>query len=279
MIEIFAKEIDREVPEQLQGLVLAFILGETTKRIQERIPMYPTGFPLLVNIFGSLPEITINEKKIKIESRTIVAGQIFNTKIHSDFQGVFGQIGIILHPSAPYYLFHQSGEILKNMWTSFEEICPVNTDSLIENLSDLNLSNKERLDQLVSFLTVLESQRLPCILWLEDSIARIFEQNGNIDQKELLVNSGICPRHFRRVFKKIIGVSPKYFCKVVQMNTAFESIKNSESVDLHHIALDCGYYDQAHFINDFRGMFGVSPEKFLSGEDAYLKNYMGRRGT
>ncbi|WP_029038292.1 helix-turn-helix domain-containing protein [Salinimicrobium xinjiangense] len=279
MIELFSEEIDLEVPAKLRGLVLAFILGETGKIIQERIPMYPTGLPLLVNLFGSIPLVTVNGKKIQITSRILLTGQICGAEIHSYFDGFYKQLGIVLYPSAPYYLFHKGGEDLINNLTPFGEISPINSAMLNKNLTVEKLSKTERLGKLVDHLELLEENRLPRIEWLEESLSQIFKENGKIDQKDLLENSGVGSRHFRRIFKKVIGVSPKYFCKVIQMNTAFEAINNSDPVELHHIALDCGYYDQSHFINDFRNMFGSSPEKFLNGKHAYIKNFMGRRGT
>lgn len=278
MIKVFAKEIDLEVPAQLRGLVLAFILGETDEKIKGRVPVFPTGFPLIVNVFGSIPNMTINGKVFQTRSRTILAGQVINAKIHSDFKGVVGQIGIILHPTAAYYLFHKYGEDLKNMWTPLENISPIPLKGL-ENLEGKTMTKHDRFDQLLTYLKLLEEQRLPSIEWLDFSLKQIYEHDGDIDQRDLLKNSGVCSRHFRRVFQKIIGVPPKYFCKVVQMNTVFEALKREDPQKLHHIALDCGYYDQAHFINDFNKMFGESPEKFLNGKDSYIKDFMGRRGT
>ena len=42
---------------------------------------------------------------------------------------------------------------------------------------------------------------------------------------------------------------------------------------MHLLALDCGYYDQSHFINDFNKLIGNTPENFLQGNQTYLKNY------
>lgn len=109
MIKIFAKKIDLEVPVKLRGLVLAFIVGETQEEIKGKIPIFPTSFPLLVNVFGSIPKMTIDGKVFQGKARTNLAGQIENVRIHSEIHGSYGQLGIILHPMAPYYLFHQSG--------------------------------------------------------------------------------------------------------------------------------------------------------------------------
>ena len=70
-------------------------------------------------------------------------------------------------------------------------------------------------------------------------------------------------------------MSPKYFCKVIQINFNFELLRTSNTEKLHHLALDCGYYDQAHFINDFNRFIGESPTKFLRGQHGFVKSYSG----
>ncbi len=56
---------------------------------------------------------------------------------------------------------------------------------------------------------------------------KILENKGKIDQAELINSSKVSERHFRRIFKKVIGVPPKYFCKVIQLNTVFDLLNNS----------------------------------------------------
>lgn len=128
----------------------------------------------------------------------------------------------------------------------------------------------------MGFLCILSNSKLPHINWLDATLAEIFGRNGIVSQTELLDKIRMGPRHFRRRFKEIIGVSPKYYCKVVQLNAIFDLLKIRETEKLHHLALDCGYYDQSHFINDFNRLIGESPEKFLNGEHAFVKTYLGQ---
>jgi len=57
--------------------------------------------------------------------------------------------------------------------------------------------------------------RRPPIDWLDSSVEKIIENNGKITQKNLVERIDVGQRHFRRKFKEVIGVLPKYFCKVV----------------------------------------------------------------
>lgn len=278
MIKDFAIKIEYVVPEILQDLVVGFILGKTEKEVSEIIPMFPSGYSILFNIFGVKPSLSINGYKHETDSRLIIAGQICNANINFHIDGIFGQIGVVLYPTANYYLFHKTGDKFLNSWCSLQEFSPLDIQGLLQNL-DVENTIEERLILIVDFLILLEKQRLPAISWLEDSLVKIFNKNGNVSQQELVVESGVTARHYRRIFKKVIGVSPKYYCKIIQLATVFELLNNSEEEKIHHLALDCGYYDQSHFIHDFQKLIGNSPEIFLNGEHSYLKTYMGRRGV
>ena len=108
------------------------------------------------------------------------------------------------------------------------------------------------------------------------TIFEIFKNNGAVAMSDLVDKTPLSERHFRRKFKEIVGISPKYFCKVIQLNSVFEIIKSANSEKIHALALDNGYYDQAHFIKDFNKLIGESPVNFLNGEFVHLKSYLGR---
>ncbi len=278
MIKHFAKKIDYTIPADLKGLVAAVITGESEKEIDLESPIFATGFPLLVNICGNMPTYMVNDRKFVTRSRLVVAGQIYKARIHFRQTGLFNNLGIILMPSAPYYLFHKPGKFFNNDWTRFEDSSPNDSKILIEQLS-ICTSNQDRIQLIMSFLIKLNEIRLPEIHWLEIAINKILKKNGQVGQEELTNEANVSERHFRRVFKNVVGVPPKFFCKVIQLNTVFQLLSISTSEKIHHLALDCGYFDQNHFIKDFYSLIGVTPEKFLNGELSFLKEYMGRYRT
>lgn len=278
MIKHFAKKVDYKIPADLRGLVAAVITGESANEINLEVPIFATGFPLLVNICGNKPTYIVNDRKLVTKSRLVIAGQIYKARIHFKQTGLFKNLGIILMPSAPYYLFHKPGKFFNNEWTNFEDSSPNDSKFLIEQLA-ICTSNQDRIQLIMNFLIELNNSRLPEIDWLENSINKILKKNGQVGQDELTDTASMSDRHFRRVFKNIVGVPPKYFCKVIQLNTVFQLLNVSASEKIHHLALDCGYFDQNHFIKDFYSLIGETPERFLNGELSFLKEYMGRYKT
>lgn len=276
MIKHFTKKVEYEIPKNLKGLVVAIITGECDEKIDLSIPIFATGFPLIVNIFGDKPTFTIDGNSYNTGSNLVVEGQIYYSRVIFKQTGISRNLGIILHPAAPYYLFRKPGAFFNNMWTEFKDSSPLSCCKLIEELSGCATTNN-RIHLILLFLAQLEKYRLPSIPWLEKSINLILLRNGQISQEELIEGAGVSIRHFRRVFKIVIGVPPKYFCKVIQLNTVFQLLHDTSSEKMHLLALDCGYFDQSHFINDFNKFIGDTPENFLEGNQAYLKKYMGRQ--
>ena len=277
MIDNYAEEIDFEIPLRLRQYVFACIKGESESAIKTIFPVHPIGFPLLVSVYNETPIVRINGERLKLNSKLMVNGQVDRDDIELEIDGRFGQIGFVLAPMAIYYLFHRPGLYFSNLCHDFEAVTPLDQQHFVDRLSKCKLP-ETRLPILLEIIHSLAENRLDAIEWLDDAVATILRENGIINLSELAEQSDVSPRHFRRKFREIVGLSPKYFCKVIQINTVFESFKSSNVEELHRLALDCGYYDQAHFINDFNRLIGSSPTHFLNGEHAYIQTYLGRKG-
>ncbi|MBD1262181.1 AraC family transcriptional regulator [Maribacter polysiphoniae] len=278
MIKAFAERPEFEIPENLKPFLISAIHGHTEDAIHLSFPNYPNGFPVFINVYGSYPILHLNGRVTRAPSTLNLAGQIYGEIPKIEIQGRFGQIGFLMHPTTPYYLFHLPGNLLLNSWSAIEEISPKNTTELFKALDSCQ-DPLHRLPILMHYLEQLIPCRLSPVPWLDQSLTEIYECDGLLSIKELSERAGLSLRHFRRLFIKIIGIPPKFFCKVVQLNTIFESINNANTEKIHHLAYDCGYYDQAHFINDFKKLIGDSPEKFLNSKYAYVKTYLGRKGS
>lgn len=74
---------------------------------------------------------------------------------------------------------------------------------------------------------------------------------------------GISQRHLIERFRRQVGLSPKRFARIVRYRRAIDQAQRMETVDWAALALECGYYDQAHFIHDFRSFTGSTPTEFM----------------
>ncbi len=88
---------------------------------------------------------------------------------------------------------------------------------------------------------------------------------------------GLSARRFIDVFRKEVGLTPKLFCRVRRFQNVLRHISAGRAVDWAEIALTCGYFDQAHFIHDFRAFSGINPTSYLADYTSH-SNHVPMRG-
>jgi AraC-like DNA-binding protein len=76
---------------------------------------------------------------------------------------------------------------------------------------------------------------------------------------------GGTPRALQRLFSEYVGVSPKWVIRRYRLHDAIERMDAGDVVDWASLALDLGYFDQAHFIRDFKALVGRTPGDYGLG--------------
>jgi AraC-like DNA-binding protein len=74
---------------------------------------------------------------------------------------------------------------------------------------------------------------------------------------------GISHKHFIQRFRDEVGLTPKLFCRIQRFQEVLGQIQKSAKIEWADLAYSCGYYDQAHFVNDFMAFSGVNPTTYL----------------
>ena len=80
---------------------------------------------------------------------------------------------------------------------------------------------------------------------------------------------GLSAKRFIERFKVDVGMTPKRYCRLRRFQRALTQAHQSREVDWTQVALDCGYFDQAHFIHDFRTFSGLTPTGYRSARTAF----------
>jgi AraC-like DNA-binding protein len=94
---------------------------------------------------------------------------------------------------------------------------------------------------------------------LATALDTIRASGGMVSVARLARLAGWSPRHLQRVFREQVGVGPKMFCRIIRFKNALRSLSRQPRPGLLQVALEAGYYDQAHFIHDFDRFYGASP--------------------
>jgi len=86
---------------------------------------------------------------------------------------------------------------------------------------------------------------------------------GQCRVNELAAEIGVSCRHLTRQFERAVGLSPKEFGRVSRFLQALQVMTAGKALSLTDVALDCGFFDQAHFSHEFRELAGMSPGELL----------------
>jgi len=113
-----------------------------------------------------------------------------------------------------------------------------------------------------TFLTSLLKEKSKDQL-IATALQKITGMHGNIKIKELAGSLNISLDAFEKRFRQVAGISPKRFSTIVKMKYAVSNKTANQSVT--DMALTLGYFDESHFIKDFKSFSGQTPFQYFAG--------------
>lgn len=95
------------------------------------------------------------------------------------------------------------------------------------------------------------------------TVETIFKRNGQFSVNDFSANNNINRRQLARKFSSAIGLSPKQLAKTIRIQTTLKVLLNEEITSLTDLAYENEYFDQAHFIKEFKEFTGLTPKEFF----------------
>lgn len=86
---------------------------------------------------------------------------------------------------------------------------------------------------------------------------------GGVSVRSVAERLGLSQRRFIQLFSDQVGLTPKFFCRVIRFQRALSTLEQCALPDWPQLALSCGYYDQSHLIHDFQEFAGLSPASYF----------------
>lgn len=172
----------------------------------------------------------------------------------------FNYIGVRFLPTMFPQLFRVDASELSNRFEELQMVAPETSHFIATHFNATqNIDEaKEILDNY--FTELLEKSKFDNDPRLYEAIEIILNKAGVLDiEKD--INTGISYRQVRRLFEFYIGDTPKTFSKVVRFQNILKAKPSKQSLRQNKLFFDVGYYDQAHFIKEFRNFYGVTPGK------------------
>lgn len=175
----------------------------------------------------------------------------------------FGIFGVYLYPYALPALFGIPAVELSNQMPDLHAFFgPVGAE--LEERVMLAPSHSERMHIVSGFLRDYIRKRERQEPAVFSVISSVIRSNGLARIPELAAQSFLSTRQFERKFLAFSGFSPKLFSRIIRFQSALNEY-GSKGKSLTEIAYECGYYDQSHFIHDFKAFSGEHPKTYFSG--------------
>lgn len=109
--------------------------------------------------------------------------------------------------------------------------------------------------------------------FVDYAVNQILQKPNQTSIERISTKVGFSQKHLIKLFKEHVGLTPKGFLKIIRFQKAIREIENNKTADWTGIAFDSGYYDQAHFINDFKSYSGFTPAQFIRAQSEFT-NYI-----
>jgi AraC-like DNA-binding protein len=181
-----------------------------------------------------------------------------------------GIFGVMLQPYAIPVLFDIPSTSVKNQLIDFHDLIGKQGSTITKMMLNAK-SNVERIQIANNFLeSKLKEVKRPEIPF---AVQKIYDLKGMVNVKWLSHQACLCQRQFERKFKEQVGFSAKSFMNIVRFKSlistygqSLTSTYSQSGKNLTEIACDFGYYDQSHFIKEFKAFSGYTPHSYFSGD-------------
>jgi len=249
-------KFDKHFPtDPLKPYIKYFVVAEN--ELEKGYKVFPSsGLVIGFQYKGELALIKDNT-----ESKLATAGITGITDGYKIFKNSAG-IGTVLvyftEIGFTHFASHPANELF-NLSLSLDDIFDKNSIREVEeklvvaNTDQLRIKIVEQF--LVSQLKDIQTDKL-----IVEAVKLIYQSNGTIRIKELNEKLFISQSPFEKRFRKVVGTTAKKFASIVRFNTVLENL--SESKTLSEICYENNFFDQAHFIKDFKQFTGDTPENF-----------------
>lgn len=222
----------------------------------------PDGCIEMIFHYGDLYRQYLADGSFMTQPRCFVFGQITET-LEIEASGITGIFAVRFQPDgfAPIcnvhlqeienkavelpYLFGEEGILLQNR--------------ILEAAS-----NAYRIGIIEEFLNARFTSPISIDHLTKNCVEVLMNVNGHIQVNDLSEKTQIHRRQLERRFSETIGLSPKQLAKMLKIQAALKSLKGKHFNTLAELATENNYYDQAHFIKDFKEFTGMSPKQFYA---------------
>lgn len=247
---------DKFIPtKQLKPYIKYFVVSEN--EIESEYKILPSsGLVIGFQYKGQLA--TIKEGTISQLSSAGITGISDSYKIFKNSKNIGTILVFFTEIGFAHFASHPANELF-NQSISLDHVFDKNSILEIEEKLALTNTDKQRI-QIVEKFMLSQLKDIQTDKLIVEAVKIIYQSKGIIRIKDLHEKLLISQSPFEKRFRKLIGTSPKKFSSIVRFNAVLKDLNNIKS--LTELCYENNFFDQAHFIKDFKQFTGDTPESF-----------------
>jgi AraC-like DNA-binding protein len=247
-----------EVPEKYTPLKIRFLPDERNYLI------FNYGCPFHYKLCGL-------EKQYK--NRLFISGITSHFAIGS-ISGFSGFIAFRFTPCGFKRVISKKASLIANKLVKIEDVIDYQIDNIEEDLlsNNCNIWRIRTIENLILKWPVKPSNAC------DEKFSRILEAllilHGKIKIHKLAEQFQLSYTYLERLFKEYLGISPKMYCKLLNLKHILEVGKAYQGKRFTELTYSNGYFDQSHFIKDFKRFTGLNPRKHLKAKKFFGSSFI-----
>lgn len=247
-----------EPPLELKKIVECYWIATNTSPLIHQQKIIPDGFPEIIFHFGKSYKINLSGNWKK-QTNNLLAGQL--TKyFFLENTGLSDILGIKLQPSAVFTLLGVDSSMIKDKVVDISSLKSKKLNTLKKLIRTASNHSKR-----IEIINCEFQSMLPALTFngiIEKAVESIFSSHGMTSIMAVADLCEVSERQLERLFKTHIGLSPKLYARIIRFSHIFQ-VMQKQKISWTQVGLESGFYDQAHFIRNFKTFTGEDPTKYF----------------
>jgi len=260
-------------PDELKRYVRCYMVANADDSGGLEMPVRPTGYCYFGWVLPNSDSCStkFSAQHLEVKSRTThLSGQVSDDDITIKYHGATGL----------YELFHVNAEKWTNICVDGGSVSPamnkVQTDLFKGSESFAEEDLYSHIELFTAALIKQSAQAISAPSYVSKAVAEIELNDGVIRLGDLAEKLNISARQLNRKFTEVVGISPKYFAGILQVNRVVRAMLEDDSSYFADLAQAHGFYDQSHLIKTAQKFLGSTPLEFLQSEEDMLFTFLGK---
>ena len=222
----------------------------------------PTGLTELMLYFTPRPKILTENKKLS-DNVALYGHQ--NSFYDMELSGHLSVFSIVFQPQGLMQFFKFPLSEIFNRNVSLKDINGQAGRDLEEKMNEAT-TFQQRVNIAETYLSELLKNNFDDFEFRRiNHIAGLIKQTyGNINVNQMASEACLCRKQFERIFAEHIGISPKQYLKIIRFQSAIFQKQQNSNLSMTDLSYESGYFDQSHFINDFKSLSGLTPKQYFA---------------